>query len=155
MTSDTSSTPDGPVDILLVEDNPGDVRLIQEAFQDAHLANTPHVVTDGAEALDFVYQRGEHESAPRPDLILLDWYLPQVSGRDVLAELKSDSTLGQIPVIVLLGSPAQEDVIKSHSSQVSAYITKPVEPDALIETVRSLEGFWISVVRLPATDEET
>ena len=153
--SDASSTPDRPIDLLLVEDNPGDVRLVQEAFQDAHLVNTPHVVTDGAEALDFVYQRGEHESAPRPDLILLDWYLPQVSGGDVLAEPKSDSTLCQIPVIVMSGSQAQEDVIKSYSSQASAYITKPVEPDAFIETVRSLEKFWISVVRLPTTDEET
>lgn len=149
-----SRDPARPANLLLVEDNPGDVRLIKEAFADANLANTLHTVSDGEAALDFVYQRGEYTDAPQPDLVLLDWNLPRVEGEEVLTEIKNDSDLTHIPVVVLSGSEAQEDVIKSYSSQASAYITKPVEPDAFLDTVRLLEEFWLSVVRLPPTDEE-
>lgn len=143
-----------PADLLLVEDNPGDVRLVEEAFADASLTNTLHVVGDGEAALDFVHRRGEHADAPRPDLVLLDWGLPKVGGEEVLTEIKDDADLANIPVVVLSGSEAQEDVVRSYSEQANAYITKPVEPDTFIETVRSLEEFWLSVVRLPPTDEE-
>lgn len=138
-----------PVEPLLVEDNPGDARLVEEAFEEARLVNPLHVVTDGDEALDFVYQRGEYADAPRPDLILLDWYLSRTNGEDVLAEVKSDPDLKTIPVIVLTGSEAHTDQVKSYELQANAYVTKPVEPEKFIDTICSIREFWLNIVRLP------
>ncbi|APX95229.1 response regulator [Natronorubrum daqingense] len=139
--------------ILLVEDNPGDVRLTEEAFKQAQIENDLHVVPDGTEALDFCYQRNEHEHAPRPDLILLDLNLPQKSGEAVLQELKTDPDLRSIPIIVLTSSRAEADVLRSYELHANAYLTKPVDPDEFIETVHAFERFWFSAVRLPHNGE--
>ena len=143
-----------PATILLVEDNPGDVRLVEEAFKDACLANDLHVVTDGDEALEYLYQRGEYADAPRPDVILLDWNLPRMAGEEVLAELKTDVDLRAIPVVVLTGSRAQEDIVRSYELQANAYVTKPVQPGEFIETIQSFEEFWLRIVRLPQDPNE-
>lgn len=141
--------------ILLVEDNPGDVRLTEEAFKQAQIENDVHVVSDGTEALEFCYQRNEYEHAPRPDLILLDLNLPQKDGEAVLEELKSDPDLRSIPIIVLTSSRAEADVLKSYELHANAYLTKPVDPDDFIETVRAFERFWFSAVRLPHHGEHS
>lgn len=141
-----------PVDILLVEDNPGDVRLIEEVFREARLLNTLHVTTDGDEALAFVRQRGEYADAPQPDLVLLNWLLPGSPGEDVLAEIKSDDQLKTIPVIVLTESQAHEDMARSYELQANAYVTKPVDSEDLLALVRSLRKFWLEIVRLPPDD---
>ena len=146
-------TPD-PAQILLVEDNPGDVRLTKEAFKQGRIENDLHVVTDGHEALEFLTQRGEHEDAPRPDLILLDLNLPRKNGEEVLEELKDEPDLRSIPVIVLTSSRAEEDVVKSYELHANAYLTKPVDPDEFIETVKAFEKFWFCVVRLPPEGEQ-
>ncbi|AXR79217.1 response regulator [Natrarchaeobaculum sulfurireducens] len=135
--------------LLLVEDNPGDVRLTREAFEAGRIENELHVVPDGAQALDFLHRRGEYADAPRPDLILLDLNLPRTGGEAVLEELKADPELRPIPVIVLTSSRAEEDVVKSYDLHANAYLTKPVDPDEFIDTVRAFEKFWFSVVRLP------
>ena len=142
------------VDILLVEDNPGDVRLTKEAFKDGQIYNSLHVVTDGVGALDFLYQRGEYEDAPCPDLILLDLNLPRKNGDEVLEEINDDPDLSRIPVIVLTSSGAQEDVVQSYDLHANAYLTKPVDPSAFVEVVQSFKSFWLSVVRLPPGDAE-
>ena len=142
------------VDILLVEDNPGDVRLTREAFKDGQICNDLHVVTDGVEALDFLYQRGDYADAPFPDLILLDLNLPRKNGDEVLEEINDDPDLARIPVIVLTSSGAQEDVVQSYDLQANAYLTKPVDPSAFVEVVQSFKSFWLSVVRLPPGDAE-
>lgn len=139
---------DDRIDLLLVEDNPGDVRLIQEAFTNGH-EHRIHVVTDGEEALDFMYRRGDHPSAPRPDIILLDLNLPRVGGTEVLAETKADPDLKQIPVIVLTGSEAEKDVIQSYQNHANACLTKPVDPNEFISLIRSFEEFWIEMTQLP------
>lgn len=131
---------DQSADILLVEDNRGDARLAEEAFKDAQLSNTLHIVTDGKEALDFVYQRGEHTDAPRPSVIFLDWNLPKASGKEVLSEIKSDPSVGEIHVIVLLGSRAEEDIIKPNSYRPNAFIAKPVESADFVTAARSVDG---------------
>ena len=141
-----------PIDILLVEDNPGDVRLTEEAFKEGRIENTLYVVNDGVEALDFVHQRGDYAEAPRPDMILLDLNLPRKNGDEVLEELKGDDDLKCIPVVILTSSTAEEDIVKSYDLYANAYLTKPVDPDAFIEAVRSFEQFWFTVVRLPPTD---
>ncbi|MDL5361581.1 response regulator [Halalkalicoccus sp. NIPERK01] len=138
-----------PVDILLVEDNPGDVKLTQEAFKEGQIANTLHVVTDGVEALDFLFQRGEYADAPRPDFVLLDLNLPRKNGDEVLEELRADPECKDVPVIILTGSSAQEDVIRSYELAANAYLTKPVDPGEFIQTILSTERYWLSVVRLP------
>ena len=140
---------DDPADILLVEDNPGDIRLTEEAFKEGQIDNTLHVVTDGVEALDFLYRRGEHTDAPRPDIILLDLNLPRKNGDEVLAEIREDTDISQIPVIVLTSSGAQEDIVTSYELQANAYLTKPIDPAEFIEIVRSFEAFWLSTVRFP------
>ena len=137
------------VEILLVEDNPGDVRLTEEAFREGRIENNLHVVSDGTEAIEFCYRRGVYADAPRPDLILLDLNLPRKNGEAVLEELKSDPDLRRIPVIVLTGSAAEEDVVRSYELHANAYLTKPVDPAAFIDVVRSFERFWFSIVRLP------
>lgn len=143
-----------PADILLVEDNPGDVRLTKEAFKDGQITNTLHVVDDGVEALDFLFQRNEYEDAPIPDLVLLDLNLPRTDGEEVLEELKEDPELRSIPVIVLTSSRAEEDVVRSYELHANAYLTKPVDPDEFIETIRAFETFWFSVVRLPPEERQ-
>jgi CheY-like chemotaxis protein len=144
-----------PAQILLVEDNPGDVRLTKEAFKQGRIENDLHVVSDGAEALSFLDGRGEYADTPRPDLILLDLNLPGTDGEEVLAELKADPALRSIPVIVLTSSRAEEDVVRSYELHANAYLTKPVDPDEFIETVRAFEKFWFSVVRLPPEVDES
>ncbi len=141
-----------PVDILLVEDNPGDVRLTKEAFADGCIDNTLHVVTDGEEAMEFLFQRGEYEEAAFPDLVLLDLNLPKKSGEEVLEAIKADEELRRLPVIILTSSEAQEDVLRSYELQANAYLTKPVDPDSFLDTVRTFEEFWLQVVRLPPTE---
>ncbi|WP_254766900.1 response regulator [Salinilacihabitans rarus] len=152
--TDENDAPDAgddgePIDILLVEDNPGDVRLTREAFKEGRIENNLHVATDGVEALSFVRQEGEYADAPRPDLVLLDLNLPRKNGDEVLAELKSDDDLKCIPVVVLTSSKAEEDIVKSYEHHANAYLTKPIDPEAFIDTIRSFETFWFSVVRLP------
>ena len=138
-----------PIEVLLVEDDPGDVLLIREAFEDNKVANHLHVVADGVEALEFMRQQGPHAEAPRPDLVLLDLNLPRKDGREVLAEVKEDSDLRTIPVVVLTTSQAEEDVLRSYDLHANAYVTKPVDFDRFIEVVRQIDEFFVSVVRLP------
>jgi chemotaxis family two-component system response regulator Rcp1 len=138
-----------PVEILLVEDSPGDVRLTVEALKDAKVRNELHVVEDGVEALAFLRQEGAYADAPRPDVILLDLNLPKKDGREVLAEIKGDPNLRRIPVVVLTVSQAEEDILKTYDLHANCYITKPVDLDQFIKVVRSIEDFWLTVVRLP------
>lgn len=142
-----------PAKILLVEDNPGAVRLIEETFREGKIANSLHVATDGTEALDFVFQRGEFTDAPRPDIILLDLDLPDINGDEVLDELKSDPDLQHVPVVVLTGSRAQTNVAKSHGIDADAFITKPVEPEEFIELVQSFDHLWLTVDAVPDAEE--
>ncbi|WP_117594049.1 response regulator [Haloprofundus halophilus] len=142
-----------PAEILLVEDNPGDVRLTEEAFKQGQIENTLHVVTDGVEALDFLFKRGEHADAPCPDIVLLDLNLPRKDGDEVLEEIRSDADLAKIPVIVLTSSDAESDVVKSYELHANAYLTKPVDPAEFVETIQSFNSFWLSIVRLPSCDE--
>lgn len=139
-----------PFQILLVEDNPGDVMLTQEAFQDGKLVHQLSVAGDGEEALDFLYQRGAHAGAPRPDLILLDLNLPKKDGREVLAELKNDADLRHIPVIVLTTSEAEMDVWNAYKLHANCYLTKPIQMNDFFRKIRLVEDFWLTVVRLPA-----
>lgn len=142
-----------PVEILLVEDNPGDVRLTREALQEARVLNRLHVVSDGVEAVDFLKHRGRHTDAPRPELILLDLNLPRKDGREVLAEIKDDPELKRIPVVVLTTSRAEEDIVRSYNLHANAYVAKPVGMPEFLEAVRSLENFWLAVVTLPDNAE--
>lgn len=142
-----------PIDILLVEDNPGDVRLTEEAFKEAKINNTLHVVTDGKEALDYLYRRGDHEGASLPNLILLDLNLPKVNGMEVLEDIKDDADLRRIPVVILTGSEAEEEVVRGYELHTNAYLTKPVNPDEFIDLVRSFEEFWFTLVELPPKPE--
>jgi CheY-like chemotaxis protein len=138
-----------PIDVLLVEDDPGDVLLIQEAFEHNKVHNTLSVVGDGVQALAFLRREGEHADAPRPDLILLDLNLPKKDGREVLAEIKEDAGLRSIPVVVLTTSEAEEDIVKSYNLHANAYVSKPVDFDRFIEVVRQIDEFFVSVVKLP------
>ena len=137
------------IDVLLVEDDPGDVLLIREAFEDNKVHNRLHVVSDGVEAIDFLRKEGENGQAPTPDLILLDLNLPRMDGREVLAEIKADEDLRQIPVVVLTTSKAEEDVLRSYKLHANAYVTKPVDFDRFIEVVRQIDDFFVTVVKLP------
>ncbi|RLC93534.1 MAG: hypothetical protein DRI39_02595, partial [Chloroflexi bacterium] len=138
-----------PVEVLLVEDNPGDVRLTKEALKDGKVCNNLHVVEDGVEALAYLRREGKYQDAPRPDLILLDLNLPRKDGRDVLAEVKNDQRLKRIPVVVLTTSKAEEDVLKAYDLHVNCYITKPVDLDQFMNLVRAIEDFWLAMVKLP------
>lgn len=138
-----------PVEILLVEDNPGDVRLTQEGLKEGKVRNTLHVVRDGVEALAFLRREGEYAHAPRPDLILLDLNLPKKDGREVLAEIKEDPILRRIPVVVLTVSKAEEDILKTYDLHANCYITKPVGLEQFIRVVKSIDDFWFSIVKLP------
>ena len=135
------------VDVLLVEDDPGDVVLIKEAFEYNKVHNALHIVSDGVEALDFLYRRGGYEDAPRPDLVLLDLNLPRKDGREVLEEVKADRDLRTIPVVVLTTSEAEEDILRSYDLHANAYVTKPVDFDQFMGVVRKVDDFFLSVVR--------
>jgi two-component system, chemotaxis family, response regulator Rcp1 len=137
------------VEILLVEDNPGDVRLIQEALRDGKVWNNPHVVSDGEAALDYVYRRGAYADAPRPDLVLLDLNLPKKDGREVLATIKSDPDLKRIPVVVLTTSKEEEDVLRAYNLAANCYVTKPVEFEQFMKVIQMIEDFWLTIVALP------
>lgn len=137
------------VEILLVEDNPGDILLTVEALKEGKVYNNLSVAKDGVEAMAFLCREGRHSNAPRPDLILLDLNLPKKGGREVLAELKQNSNLKRIPVIVLTTSQAEQDILKSYDLHANCYITKPVELDDFITIVRSIENFWFTIVQLP------
>jgi two-component system, chemotaxis family, response regulator Rcp1 len=138
-----------PVDILLVEDSPGDVRLMQEALRDAKVINNLAVVKDGVEALDFLRQKGQFSSAARPDVILLDLNLPRKDGREVLAEIKQDPDLKRIPVVVVTTSREEQDVLKSYNLHANCYVTKPVDLEQFVAVVKSIENFWLGIVKLP------
>ena len=138
-----------PIVVLLVEDSPGDVRLTQEAFKDAKVHINLYVASDGAEAMAFLGREGNHASAPRPDLILLDLNLPKKDGREVLGEIKESPTLRSIPVVILTTSAAEADILQSYQLHANCYITKPVGLDGFLKVVRSIDSFWLSVVKLP------
>ncbi|MFI6697864.1 response regulator [Streptomyces sp. NPDC050509] len=138
-----------PIEVLLVEDDAGDELMTREAFEDNKIRNTLHVVRDGEEALDFLYRRGAHTDAPRPDLVLLDLNLPKYDGRQVLEQIKTDPELALIPVVVLTTSSAEEDILRSYKLHANAYVTKPVDLDQFIAAVRQIDEFFVSVVRLP------
>jgi two-component system, chemotaxis family, response regulator Rcp1 len=138
-----------PIEILLVEDNPADVRLIREALTTSALWSKLSVVKDGLEALDFIRSAGQFARAIRPDLVLLDLNLPKKDGREVLAEVKQDPDLAPIPVVVLTSSSAEEDVLKAYSLHANCFITKPVDLGEFVNVVKSIEDFWLTVVRLP------
>jgi CheY-like chemotaxis protein len=138
-----------PIEVLLVEDDPGDVVLITEAFEHNKVSNRLNVVADGVEALQFLRREAPYEDAHEPDLILLDLNLPRKDGREVLAEVKDDPGLRRIPVVVLTTSKAEEDVLRSYDLHANAYVTKPVDFDRFIEVVRQIDEFFVSVVKLP------
>ena len=137
-----------PIEILLVEDNPGDVRLTKEALKDARMSNNLHITMDGVEALAFLRKQGKHASVPRPDLILLDLNLPKKNGREVLEEIKREPALQHIPVVILTTSQAEQDVVESYRLRANAYVTKPVDLDQFLKVVSSIEQFWLEIVRL-------
>ncbi|GLY46443.1 response regulator [Lentzea sp. NBRC 102530] len=137
------------IDVLLVEDDPGDALMTQEAFEHHKIRNTLHVVKDGVEAIEFLRREGQYENAPRPGLILLDLNLPRKDGREVLSEVKNDPELRSIPVVVLTTSEAEEDILRSYSLYANAYVTKPVDFDRFIEVVRQIDDFFVTVVKLP------
>ena len=143
------SNPLNVIDVLLVEDDPGDALMTQEAFEHHKIRNQLHVVRDGVEALEFLRRQGPYEDAPRPGLILLDLNLPKMDGREVLAEIKADETLRPIPVGVLTTSEAEEDILRSYNLHANAYVTKPVDFDRFIEVVRQIDDFFVTVVKLP------
>jgi two-component system, chemotaxis family, response regulator Rcp1 len=138
-----------PIEVLLVEDSPGDVRLTREAFKDAKVHINLHVASDGAKAMAFLKREGEYANVPRPDLILLDLNLPKKDGREVLEEIKEDPTLKTIPVVVLTTSSSEADVLRSYQLHANCYITKPVGLEGFLTVVKSIDSFWLSVVRLP------
>jgi len=138
-----------PIEILMVEDNPGDVRLTKEALNDAKVINNLHVADDGIEALNFLKRQGKYKDAIRPDLILLDLNLPKKDGREVLGEIKADPGLRQIPVVILTTSKAEEDILKTYDLHANCYITKPVDLEKFIEVISAIEDFWLSIVKLP------
>ena len=142
-------TPNGAARILLVEDNPGDVRLTMEALKEGKILNEVRVVEDGVEALDFLHRVGKYADAPRPDLILLDLNLPRKDGREVLAEIKEDEALKKIPVVVLTTSAAERDILRAYNLHANCYITKPVDLDQFIAVVKGIEDFWLTIVKLP------
>ena len=139
-----------PIEILLVEDSPGDVRLTQEAFKDAKVHINLHVASDGAEAMAFLGRQGKHSNAPRPDLILLDLNLPKKDGREVLTELKESPTLKCIPVVILTTSASETDIQGSYQRHANCFITKPVDLEGFLRVVKSIDNFWLTVVKLPS-----
>jgi chemotaxis family two-component system response regulator Rcp1 len=138
-----------PVEILLVEDNPGDADLAREALENSKVRNTIHWVGDGVEAMAFLRRKGKYKDVPRPDLVLLDLNLPKKDGREVLAEIKTDEDLKRIPVVILTTSREEEDILKSYNLHANCYITKPIDLNQFMIVVKSIEDFWLTIVRLP------
>lgn len=138
-----------PIEILLVEDNPGDVRLTSEVFKEGKIRNKLHVVKDGEEALQFLKKEGKFAKAVHPDLILLDLNLPKKDGREVLDDIKNDPDLKRIPVIILTTSTAEEDIVKTYNSNANCFVSKPVDLDEFISVIKSIENFWLTIVKLP------
>jgi chemotaxis family two-component system response regulator Rcp1 len=143
-----------PIEILLVEDNPGDVRLTEEIFKEAKISNTLHVVRDGIEALDFLRKKGGYKKKQRPDLILLDLNLPRMDGHEVLKEVKADNDLRSIPIVILTISEAEKDILKAYTNHANCYINKPVKLNEFIEVMKSIEDFWLTIVKLPGEVSE-
>lgn len=152
MTEVDADLPD-TADILIIEDNPGDIRLMKEGFDASSLNPTVHAVTNGDDALDFLFQRGDYIDAPRPDLVILDLNLPRTNGDDVLAELKHDSDHRRIPVIVFTSSQAKDDVITSYNHHANACLTKPDHATEFLDTIGRIVELWFGLVRLPTDDE--
>jgi chemotaxis family two-component system response regulator Rcp1 len=142
----------GSIQVLLVEDNPGDVRLTKEALKEGKMLNRVTVVGDGEEALSFLRRQGKYADAGQPDLILLDLNLPKKDGRQVLAEIKADPGLKRIPVVVLTTSSAEEDILKTYDLHANCYVTKPVDLEQFMRVVKSIEDFWVTVVKLPSEE---
>ena len=138
-----------PINILLVEDSPADVRLTRECLLSAKISNTLHVVSNGEEALEFLHQRGPFAGRPRPDLILLDLNMPVMDGRETLALIKQDEQLRRIPVVILTSSRGEDDIFKSYDLHANCYIVKPINFEQFLQSIRSIESFWLTVVRLP------
>jgi CheY-like chemotaxis protein len=145
-------TPERPIEILLVEDNPGDVRLTQEVFKEGKIRNKLNVVWNGEEALAYLRRQGTFARAARPDVILLDLNLPRKGGREVLAEIKADPKLKCIPVVILTTSDAEQDIVESYNQHANCYIVKPVDLDQFIGVVKTVEGFWLQIVKLPPAE---
>ncbi len=139
-----------PVEILLVEDNQADVDLTTESFEDAEILNNVHVALDGVEALAFLRREGRYADVPRPDIVLLDLNLPKMSGREVIAEIKQDDDLKDIPVVILTSSEAETDVVKAYKLHANGYVTKHVDLERFVETMRAFENFWLKAVKLPS-----
>ncbi len=140
------------VQILMIEDNPADVRLTTEGLKDAKLHINLNVAKDGVEAMAYLYREGKYAAAPRPDLIILDLNLPRKDGREVLAEIKRDETLRRVPVVILTASEADEDILRAYDLHVNCYITKPVDLDQFIKVVQNIEEFWLTIVKLPPNE---
>lgn len=141
------------VEILLIEDNPGDARLTQEALKVGKVKNNLHIVYDGVEATDFLFKRDQYKDAPRPDLIILDLNLPKKNGQEVLAEIKADNNLKSIPVIILTISKAEDDIIRSYNLHANCFLIKPLDLNQFFEVVKSIEDFWFTLVKLPKYDK--
>lgn len=137
--------------VLLVEDNPGDIRLAQEVFNDSKMHNELYIARNGIEALDFVHKRGSYLTAPTPDMILLDLNLPKIDGREVLADIKSDPILKRIPVVILTSSQAEKDIKSAYDLNANAYVIKPLDLDNFIDIIKAIEVFWLSIVKLSET----
>ena len=151
------TTASRPIEILLIEDNPGDVRLTREALEDAKVLNALTVVSDGVDAMAFLRRQGKYHRAARPHLILLDLNLPKKDGREVITEIKQDPTLKSIPVVILTSSKAEEDIVKTYGLGANCYVTKPVDLERFLTVVRAVERFWLTIVELPpqgAQDDE-
>lgn len=142
-----------PIEILLVEDNPGDVVLTQEAFSEAKILNNLQVVRDGEEALQYLFREGKYQQAKRPELILLDLNLPKVDGRQVLDKIKTSDVLKRIPVVVLTSSQAEKDIVKTYDLHANSYVVKPINLSQFVDVVNAVENFWFSVVALPTLDD--
>jgi two-component system, chemotaxis family, response regulator Rcp1 len=142
-----------PIDILVVEDNSGDARLIREVLNESKIYTSLHIVNDGVEALDFLNKKGKYQKVPRPDLIILDLNLPKKDGREVLSEIKSDKELMHIPIVIMTISQAEEDILRSYNLHANCYVTKPIDLNQFIKVVKSIETFWFSIVKLPPKDE--
>jgi len=138
-----------PVEILLAEDNPGDVTLTKKALEQGNIINNLHVVNDGVEAMRFLRQEDEYEEKSRPDLVLLDLNMPKMDGREVLESIKTDDDLKRIPIVVMTSSEAEEDIVQSYDRHANAYLTKPIDYDGFLDIVRSIEEFWLTVVKMP------
>ena len=143
------STIISPIDILIIEDNEGDARLIKEVLSDGKIANLLHNVKDGVQAMEFLRKKGAYANVVKPDLIILDLNLPKKDGREVLSEIKNDPELKKIPVVIMTTSQAEEDILKSYNLHANCYITKPIDLNQFIKVIKSIEEFWFSIVKLP------